>query len=58
MSNLLDEIGNTLRVHHYAMKTEKSYVQWIRDLVLFLKKESMGLAVKCQSTSANEAGCV
>ena len=35
MSNLLDEVRNTLRVHHYAMKTEKSYVQWIRGFVLF-----------------------
>jgi hypothetical protein len=25
------------------MKTEKSYVQWIRGFVLFHKKESMGL---------------
>jgi hypothetical protein len=43
MSNLLDEARNTLRVHHYAMKTEKSYVQWKRGFVLFHKKESMGL---------------
>ena len=43
MSNLLDEVRNTLRVHHYAMKTEKSYVRWIRGFVLFHKKESMGL---------------
>ena len=42
MSNLLAEVGNTLRVHHYAMKTEKSYVLWIRSLVLFHEKESMG----------------
>jgi hypothetical protein len=43
MSNLLDEVRNTLRVRHYAMKTEKSYVRWIRGFVLFHKKESMGL---------------
>ena len=29
MSKLLDEVRSTLRVHHYAMKTENSYVQWI-----------------------------
>jgi hypothetical protein len=29
MSKLLDEVRNILRVHHYAMKTEKSDVQWI-----------------------------
>ena len=32
MSKLLDEVKNTLRVHHYAMKTEKSYVFWVRGL--------------------------
>ena len=61
MSNLIDEVRNTLRVHHYAMKTGKSYVKWIRGFVLCHKKESMGLVVKCQSTLANgaeNAACV
>jgi len=38
MSNLLNEVRNTMRVHHYAMKTEKSYVQWIKRYILFHKK--------------------
>ncbi len=38
MSKLLDEVRNTLRVHHYAMKTEQSYVQWIKRFILFHKK--------------------
>ena len=38
MSKLLDEVRNTLRVHHYAMKTAKSYVQWIKRFILFHKK--------------------
>ena len=38
MSKLLDEVRNTLRVHHYAMKTEKSYVQWIKRFIIFHKK--------------------
>ena len=38
MSKLLDEVRNTLRVHHYAMKTEKSYMQWIKRFILFHKK--------------------
>ena len=42
MSNLLDEVRNTLRVHHYAMKSENSYVQWIRGFVLFQKKNQWG----------------
>ena len=39
MSKLLDEVRNTLRVHHYAMKTEKSYVQWIKRFILFHGKK-------------------
>lgn len=45
MSRLLDDVRNTLRVHHYAMKTEMSYVQWIKRFILFHKKrhpEKMG----------------
>ena len=38
MSKLLDEVRNTLRVHHYALKTEKSYVQWIKRFILFHNK--------------------
>lgn len=38
MSKLLDEVRDTLRVHHYAMKTEKSYAQWIKRFILFHKK--------------------
>jgi integron integrase len=38
MSKLLDEVRNILRVHHYAMKTEKSYVQWIKRFIIFHKK--------------------
>ena len=38
MSKLLDEVRNTLRVHHYALKTEKAYVQWIKRFVIFHNK--------------------
>ncbi len=38
MPKLLDEVRNTLRVHHYAMKTETSYVQWIKRFIIFHKK--------------------
>lgn len=38
MSKLIDEVRSTLRVHHYAMKTEKSYVQWIKRFIIFHKK--------------------
>ncbi len=39
MSQLLDEVRNTLRVRHYAIKTEKSYVQWIKRFILFHNKQ-------------------
>ncbi|MCK4951997.1 MAG: phage integrase N-terminal SAM-like domain-containing protein [Gammaproteobacteria bacterium] len=26
---LLDRVRETLRVHHYAIRTEESYTQWI-----------------------------
>ena len=29
MSKLLDQVRNTLRVHHYAIKTEKSYAVYV-----------------------------
>ncbi len=35
MPKLLNEVRNTLRVHHYAMKTEKAYVQWIKRFIFF-----------------------
>ena len=38
MSKLLGKVRNTLRVNHYAIKTEKSYVQWIKRFILFHKK--------------------
>ena len=38
MSKLLIQVKNQLRVHHYAMKTEKSYVQWIKRFILFHKR--------------------
>jgi len=38
MSKLLDEVRTTLRVRHYAIKTEKSYIQWIKRFILFHKK--------------------
>jgi hypothetical protein len=40
MSKLLDEVRDTLRVHHYAMKTEKSYAQWIKRFIVFHKKDT------------------
>jgi hypothetical protein len=38
MSKLLNDVRNTLRVHHYALKTEKTYLQWIKRFILFHNK--------------------
>jgi len=38
MSKLLNDVRNKLRVHHYALKTEKVYVQWITRFILFHNK--------------------
>ncbi len=35
---LLDQVRDTLRVKHYAYRTEESYVQWIRRYILFHNK--------------------
>lgn len=38
MSKLLNDVRNKLRVQHYALKTEKTYVQWIKRFILFHNK--------------------
>jgi site-specific recombinase XerD len=32
---LMDRVRDTLRVHHYSLRTEQSYVQWIKRFILF-----------------------
>lgn len=32
---LMEEVKNTLRVHHYSYRTEETYIQWIRRFILF-----------------------
>ncbi len=32
---LLDEVRQTLRLHHYSIHTERSYVEWIKKFVRF-----------------------
>ncbi len=36
--NLLDEVRNVIRVKHYSLRTEETYVQWIKRFVLFHNK--------------------
>ncbi len=32
---LMDQVRDVLRVHHYSLRTEQSYLQWIRRYILF-----------------------
>lgn len=36
--DLLEQVRNVIRVKHYALNTEKSYLSWIRQFILFHKK--------------------
>ncbi len=35
---LLDQLSGVMRLKHYSLKTEKSYVHWGRRFILFHKK--------------------
>ncbi len=46
-AKLLDRVRETIRIKHYSLSTEQSYVFWIRRFILFHDKrhpESMGSA--------------
>jgi site-specific recombinase XerD len=36
---LMDQVRSTLRVHHYSLRTEESYLYWIRRFILFHGKQ-------------------
>ena len=35
---LIDQVRNVLRVHHYSVRTEENYIQWIRRFIFFHNK--------------------
>ena len=35
---LMDQVRETLRVHHYSLRTEQSYIHWIKRYILFHDK--------------------
>ena len=35
---LLDQLHEALRVKHYSLRTEKSYILWVRRFILFHNK--------------------
>ncbi|HHS13520.1 MAG TPA: integron integrase, partial [bacterium] len=36
---LLDQVRNAIRTRHYSLKTEKCYIQWIRQYIFFHNKQ-------------------
>lgn len=38
-SRLLDEVRNVMRVKHYSIRTEQSYIQWIKRYIYFHNKK-------------------
>jgi len=36
---LLDQVRQTLRLKHFSLKTEKSYIHYIREFILFHNKQ-------------------
>jgi hypothetical protein len=37
---LLEQVREVLRLHHYAIRTEKSYCDWIRRYIAFHRMQS------------------
>lgn len=37
-SRLLDQVRGILRIHHYSIRTEEVYIQWIKRFILFHNK--------------------
>ena len=35
---LLDRVRDSIRVRHYSLRTEQTYIQWIRRFILFHQK--------------------
>jgi integron integrase len=35
---LLDQVSDAIRIKHYSLRTEKTYLEWIRRYILFHKK--------------------
>ena len=35
---LLDQVRQSMRLRHFSLKTEKSYIYYIRDFILFHQK--------------------
>ena len=40
---LLDQVRNVIRCKHYSIRTEQSYLQWIKRYIFFNQKQHPGL---------------
>ena len=50
---LLDQVRHACRVRHFSLRTEDSYVQWIKRFILFHQKrhpQEMAAAVAAKAT--------
>ena len=50
---LLDQVRNVLRRKHYSLRTEQSYVDWIKRFILFHGKRH---PTQCRNTGERESG--
>jgi site-specific recombinase XerD len=57
---LLDEVRKVLRLHHYSIHTERSYVDWIVRFVRFhgmrLRKDLFPAKPKIEKVAGHRAG--
>jgi hypothetical protein len=37
MPKLLNEVRNVMRTRHYSLRTEKTYINWIKQFIIFHK---------------------
>src|SRR5262245_56325061 len=39
-ARLMDQVREVLRFHHYALRTEEAYVQWIKRFLIFWRDDA------------------
>jgi hypothetical protein len=52
--NLLEQVRNVIRVKHYTLNTERSYLPWIKRFILFHKKRHPAAMGEREITSCRE----
>ncbi|MCD6116774.1 phage integrase N-terminal SAM-like domain-containing protein [bacterium] len=45
---LLDQIRQFIRIKHYNLKTEESYINWIKRFIFFHNKKSLLIFRLCR----------